>query len=173
MTRTHSAPRVVAPDLDAALGVLRERGMRASAARRLVLSTLYVADRPLTAEEIADGLGGRLPRSDRASVYRNLETLERAGLVHHVHLGHGPGMYARGDTPQHEYLVCDECGEVRAVDPAALDPAREAIRRGLGHEAHFSHFPIAGLCERCARAAAKGRRSAHGAGRSRPRQRDG
>lgn len=152
VTRTHSAPPVQAPDLDAALGVLRDRGMRASAARRLVLGTLYAADRPLTAEEIAGGLDGQMPRSDRASVYRNLETLEHAGLVHHVHLGHGPGLYELADEPQHEYLVCDECGEVRAVDPAALDGARELIRAELGHEARFTHFPLAGLCERCAKA---------------------
>lgn len=142
---------MAAPDLDAALGVLRDQGMRASAARRLVLGTLYAAERPLTAEEIAGGLDGQMPRSDRASVYRNLETLEQAGLVHHVHLGHGPGLYTLADKPQHEYLVCDECGEVRAVEPAALDHVRELIRSELGHEAHFTHFPLAGLCARCAR----------------------
>jgi len=26
------------------------------------------------------------------TVYRNLEALERHGLVRHVHLGHGPGL---------------------------------------------------------------------------------
>ena len=42
----------------------------------------------------AGGLGGRLPASDLGSVYRNLEALERAGLVRHVHAGHGAGRYA-------------------------------------------------------------------------------
>jgi Fe2+ or Zn2+ uptake regulation protein len=46
--------------------------MRISAARRLVLEALYAADAPISAEQIADGLSGRLPRSDLASVYRNL-----------------------------------------------------------------------------------------------------
>src|ERR1700710_2375475 len=50
--------------------------------------------RPVTVEELADGLGGRVPRSDAASTYRNLETLEDLGLVRHMHLGHGAGRYA-------------------------------------------------------------------------------
>ena len=49
-----------------------------------------------SAEELAAGLGGRVPRSDLASVYRNLETLERHGVVRHVHLGHGPGLLRPG-----------------------------------------------------------------------------
>lgn len=153
MTRAHPAAPVDAPDLDAALDVLRARGMRASSARRLVLGALYAVDAPLSAEQIAGGLGGRLPRSDPASVYRNLDALERTGLVRHVHLGHGPGLYARAAGPRHEYLLCDACGAVRTVEPAALDPVRDVIRRELGHEARFTHFPLAGLCARCARRA--------------------
>jgi len=46
--------------------------------------------------------------------YRNLETLEEVGLVRHVHLGHGPGLYALA-APEHEYLVCESCHAVRTV----------------------------------------------------------
>jgi Fur family ferric uptake transcriptional regulator len=38
------------------------------------------------------------------------------------------------------------------VDPAALDELRESLRAAFGHHARFSHFPIHGLCARCARA---------------------
>src|SRR3712207_1173155 len=94
MTVSHAAPPHPASDLDAALRTLRGRRLRFSSARRLVLEALYAAPGPVTAEQIASGLGGRLPSSDLASVYRNLETLEEVGLVRHVHLGHGPGRYA-------------------------------------------------------------------------------
>lgn len=154
MTRAHAVVQADAPDLEAAFGILRARGLRASAARRLVLEALYAADEPLTAEQIASGIGGRVPRSDQASVYRNLDALEQAGLVRHVHLGHGPGLYARADGTLHEYVICDACGETRAVDPDQLGEVRAVIRRVLGHEARFTHFPLAGLCARCAAASA-------------------
>lgn len=151
MTRTRVAAPVDAPDVESALAVLREQGLRASTARRLVLETLYAADGLLTAEEIAGGLGGRLPRSDPASVYRILEVLEGVGLARHVHLGHGPGLYVRIDGPECEYMMCELCGSVREVEPAALDGVRKSIRRAFGHEARFTHFPLAGLCASCAR----------------------
>ena len=38
----------------------------------------------------------RDPSLERTSVYRNLERLEALGVVSHVHVGHGPGLYALG-----------------------------------------------------------------------------
>jgi hypothetical protein len=52
-----------------------------SAARRLVLEALYTGEGAVSADRVAGGLDGKLPPSDLASVYRNLETLEEAGLV--------------------------------------------------------------------------------------------
>jgi Fur family ferric uptake transcriptional regulator len=127
---------------------VRGRGLRLSSARRLVLEALFAADHPATADEIAGGLGGRVTRSDLASVYRNLETLEQLGVVHHVHAGHGPGLYAlaRG----REYLLCERCGELQAVPPAALEPVRLALREAFGYEGRFTHFPLVALCGECA-----------------------
>ena len=151
MSRSHSAtPPVPAGDLQEALGVLRAAGLRVSAARRIVLEALFRAGGPVTAERIAGGLDGALPPSDAASVYRNLETLEEVGLVRHVHLGHGPGLYELTSDGAREHLLCDRCGAVRSVDPSRLDAVRALIRAETGFEANFTHFPIAGLCPGCA-----------------------
>jgi len=131
------------------MAALRTRGLRASTARRLVLEALYAAEEPVSAERIAGGLDGCLPSSDLASVYRNLETLEQIGLARHVHLGHGAGLYALAER-EREYLVCDECGAVRAVKPHVLDPLRKAVRASFGIEPRFDHFPIVGRCVECA-----------------------
>ena len=148
MTTTHRSPALGARNVEAAVEALRARGLRVSAARRLVLEALYGAEGPLSAERIADGLEGRLPRSDLASVYRNLETLEEVGLVRHVHLGHGPGLYALA-APEHEYLVCESCHAVRSVAKEELDGIRAQVREQFGYEARFTHFPLVGLCPDC------------------------
>jgi Fur family ferric uptake transcriptional regulator len=150
MTVSHVVPPLRARTLDAAIAALRAQGLRVSSARRLMLEALYHAEGPIAAETIAAGLDGRIPPSDLGSVYRNLETLEQLGLVRHVHLGHGPGLYALAGSEATEYLLCEECGAVRAVEPAALEEVRGVIRRRFGHEARFSHFPIVGRCADCA-----------------------
>jgi Fur family ferric uptake transcriptional regulator len=143
MSVAHLTPPVAAPSLHSAIGALRARGMRVSSARRSILEALYDADAPLTADELAgDG--------DVASVYRNLDALEGLGLVRHVHAGHGPGRYTIiGASGEVEFLACERCQTIEAVDPARLDAARALIERELGLRARFTHFPIVGLCERC------------------------
>ncbi len=133
--------------LEASLTTLRDRGLRVSAARRLVLESLSRAPGPITAESIAGGLSGRLPRSDLASVYRNLETLERIGLVRRLHLD-GPALYGLA-AEEHDYLVCESCRRLTTVDSARLDGVRAAIRQAFGFRASFDQFPIVGMCPAC------------------------
>lgn len=149
MTVPHASPPLAAPDMDTAVDALRSRGLRVSAARRLVLEALFTANRPIPAEQIADGLAGRLPRSDLASAYRNLETLETVGLVRHFHVGHGPGLYGLAGAAECGYLACASCSSVREVEPERMDHIRSLIKHEFRYEASFSHFPIIGLCADC------------------------
>src|SRR5262245_38559545 len=141
----------VARDVADALAVVRAHGLRLTGNRRLVLEALFAVDRPVRAEEIAAGLDGALPASDLASVYRNLQALERIGLVRHVHFGHGAGLYELARAHRHEYALCGRCRTVSAVPATELDPVRRLLERQLGIEPHFAHFPIVGLCRRCRR----------------------
>jgi Fur family ferric uptake transcriptional regulator len=148
MTRAGPVEALSAETADEAVALLRRHGLRITAARRLVLEALFAAGGPLSAEQVAEGVSGRTPRSDLASVYRNLETLEEVGLVRHVHLGHAPGLYTLAG-PAHEYLLCESCGCVVGVEPGELAEIKRAICETFGWQARFSHFPIAGLCPEC------------------------
>ncbi len=135
--------------LAAAAAILREHGLRLSSARRLVIEALIVADGPMSAEQIAQGIGGRVPQSDRGSVYRNLECLEQIGLVAHVHLGDGPGLYSLTLFGDREFLACTRCGDYSEVDPRELDEARRTIEDRFGYRVRFSHYALLGLCSSC------------------------
>ena len=147
MTVAHFTPAGPAPTLASAIGAIRARGLRVSSIRRQILEELFAQEGPVSAETLA----GRLARGDIASVYRNLERLEAIGLVRHVHLGHGPGLYALRTRADVEFVTCERCGAFEAVDPVRLDAARALIERELGYRPRFSHFPIVGVCAGCAR----------------------
>ncbi len=149
MTVPHRTPPLEAPSVAAAIDLLRNRGLRVSSARRLVIEALFAAERPLTAEEIAAGLDGWLPASDLASVYRNLDTLEELGLVRHFHAGHGPGLYALAAADELEFVTCDRCGAVETVPADRLSAARALIERETGYRPRFTHFPLVGTCPAC------------------------
>ena len=135
--------------LEDALDALRESGHRVTAARRLVIEALLDVDGPASAEHLARRVGGASTPMDVASVHRNLAQLEELGLVRHVHIGHGPGLYALSGRDEREYLACERCGRVTSVEPRKLDSIRRSIRQRFGYEARFTHFPILGLCESC------------------------
>jgi Fur family transcriptional regulator, ferric uptake regulator len=149
MTLAPGTPTAGVDDLASAIAALRARGLRVSAARRVLLAALFAADRPVSADELAGGLSGRLPNSDLASIYRNLETLEELGLVRHVHIGHGPGLYAPAGRRDAEFVLCSECHRFRAMEPDEAQRVREAVADITGHEPRFSHFPLVGRCEDC------------------------
>ncbi len=149
MTVPATGPAVRAPGVADAVTALRERGLRVSSARRLMLEALYGSDEPMTAERLAERVGGQAG-TDVASVYRNLETLEEVGLVRHFHLGHSPGLYVRAGAGVREYLVCGSCQRVQAVEPTELDGLRAELRERFGWQARFTHDPIVGLCPACA-----------------------
>lgn len=149
VTRAPHSERLQFRDIDDVMAALREAGGRVTAARRLVLEALFAADRPVSADYIAGGADGRGTPLEPTSVYRNLEHLEAMGIVRHVHLGHGPGLYALIGQGEREYLVCERCDRVTPVDPDRLAPVRALIEDEFGYRARFSHFPIYGLCADC------------------------
>jgi Fur family transcriptional regulator, ferric uptake regulator len=124
---------------------VRGRGMRLSTARRMVIEALFAAEGPVSAHQLSRELA-----VDTTSIYRNLELLERHGLVRHVHLGHGPGLYVLVGRQELEYLYCDRCEKITSVAVEDLDPVREKLTQQFGFHARFTHFAIVGLCQRCA-----------------------
>jgi Fur family ferric uptake transcriptional regulator len=161
MTESPRVPPLAFESLDDVAAAIRAAGGRVTAARRQVLQALFEADGPISADRLARGLAERGPAFDLPSVYRNLERLEALGIVRHVHLGHGPGLYGLVGGGEREYISCERCHRVKSVDPAELDPVRDQIRRRFGYEARFTHFPITGLCAQCAAEARQGNESMH------------
>lgn len=149
MTRAPRSAPLAARGPDDIVAALREAGGRLSAPRRLVLEALFAAEGPISAEYIAQSREGR-PALELTSIYRTLEQLEELGAVRHVHIGHGPGMYALVGAQETEYLACERCDRVTSVDSSRLDPVRAQLRELFGYEVRFAHFPAMGLCQSCA-----------------------
>jgi Fur family ferric uptake transcriptional regulator len=135
----------VAETPEQAIEALRASGLRLSTARRLVIEALFAADGPVSAAALAQTLS-----LDESSIYRNLEVLEQHGLTHHVHLGHGPGLYVLAGRDDHEYLYCERCAKVTVLAADDLEPVRGELRARFGHTARFTHFAIVGVCAACA-----------------------
>ncbi len=134
--------------VDAVLADLRARGLRVTTARRVLLEALYDASGHKTAEELAAAVQERAPDVHMSTIYRNLDELERLGLVVHAHLGHGPATYHLAASA-HGHFVCETCGAMwEAPDELFEDLAGEALARyAFTIDPH--HFAVIGLCSGC------------------------
>ena len=130
---------------------LRARGLRLTAQRQRVLAAVTALEHA-TPESIGArlreeaGPGGSA--ADTSTVYRNLELLERLGLVWHTHLGKGAPVYHVAEHP-HLHVVCSACGEVSSVDPGILDGAAERLAADHGFTVDVGHVALTGTCRAC------------------------
>ena len=143
MSYSHCAERLPLPTPTAALGTLRARGLRISTTRRQLVDALFAAEGPVSAEALA-----RSAKADLASVYRNLDALEQAGIAHHVHVGHAAGRYVLSGRHPGGYVACERCGRHETFDAGEL---REQVAEHTGFICDFTHFPLVGICEECDR----------------------
>jgi len=134
--------------VDNVLSLVRARGGRATTSRRILLEVLFEAEGHLSAEDLAAAVQARAPDVHISTIYRNVEDLQRLGVIVHTHLGHGPATYQLASLA-HAHLICEECGAtIEAPDDLFRGLARTA-RTKLGFSIDPRHFAILGRCASC------------------------
>src|SRR5262245_34525548 len=133
--------------VDRLVTLMRERGLRQTLARRCLIEALVADDAHLSAEQLSERVQASVGEVHRATIYRSLEALERAGVVEHVHLGHGPAVYHLADD-LHQHLVCEACGSVTEAPPGLLAGAQRRLA-GTGFRLRAHHFALLGRCASC------------------------
>lgn len=132
---------------DDVIEALRSRGYRMTAQRRAIVSEIMKTKGHIAPQLIARKVKERLPGVHDSTVYRTLELLEELGVLSHAHLESG-AEYHRGDH-DHVHLVCSRCGRNEFLPVDETEPLRLVIERRSGWVPDFTHFAIAGLCDRC------------------------
>lgn len=143
----------VRPSVEALLDSLRAAGHRITGGRRAIVELLVAAEDDvglddLTADDIATAVQERHPDLHASTVYRALESLEDAGLVEHVHLGHGPARWRIANGRDH-HLVCEACGSVVLVPRSVFGDVRTRVRAEFGFDIALHHFATMGRCAQC------------------------
>ncbi|MGH9214283.1 MAG: Fur family transcriptional regulator [Acidimicrobiales bacterium] len=134
--------------VDAVLERIRAGGGRVTTAVRAVVQVLADSEEHLSAADIAHAVQRRHPVIYDSTIYRALERLGSAGLVTHLHVGHGPTIYhLAGDL--HGHLVCGKCGAVLDVPATVMRPVAQRVARDYGFALEPSHLALAGRCADC------------------------
>jgi Fur family ferric uptake transcriptional regulator len=137
------------PSVDDVLALLRAGGGRVTSSRRILLEVLFDAEGHMSAEDLTEAVQARAPDVHLSTIYRNVEELQRLGVIVHSHLGHGPATYLLASLA-HAHFICDRCGVmIEAPDEMFRGLARTAKSK-LGFTIDPHHFAIQGRCADCA-----------------------
>lgn len=134
---------------------LRESGARITQPRLAVLRCLAHANESMTPREIYDEInkGDSDTKIDQVSVYRILQTLEEAGLVHQVFPSGGyvacEHVGCKGEV--HVLLRCQGCGvtQERDIPSEVFAPLRWFFENRLGFSPVRKIIQIDGSCSSC------------------------
>ena len=147
-TQADAGPAADREAIDAVLAQLREKGGRATPARRLLLSVLFGNREHRSAEELTAEVQAQAPDVNISTIYRNLEELVRLGVVDRAHMGSGPASYHLASVA-HGHLVCEQCGSMTEVPDELFDGLTRRAFERYGFTVDPHHFAVAGHCANC------------------------
>jgi Fur family ferric uptake transcriptional regulator len=139
--------------VEAVLALIRENGGRATPARRLLLQALFGSQEHRTAEELAAEVRAHAPDVHLSTVYRNLEELERLGVIDSTRLHEGGATYHLASAA-HGHLVCEQCGSMTEVPDGMFQALIDSARQQYGFAINTHRFAVTGRCANCQETAA-------------------
>lgn len=135
----------------------RGRGQRLTRQRRAVLRKLLAEGRALSAYELLARLRPEDGRSTPAGVYRALESLMQAGVVHRLESTRSFILCEHPEAPHNgQLLICRACGQVVETEDERVAAATDQLGERFGFSFDHRAVELTGLCDRC-----RTRRAAH------------
>ena len=127
-----------------------EKGLRLTHVRRKVLELIWRSHKPVKAYDILGQLGPDDGSVAPPTVYRALEFLQAAGLVHRIESQNAfVGCGNPSEKHQGQFLICEQCGSVAEINDESI---RQAIAIGankLGFAVDTHMLEISGRCPEC------------------------
>lgn len=133
---------------------LEEESYRLTPQRSAVLDVLIAnADDHLSAEEIYMHTKKLHSEIGLATVYRNLELLEKLGIVHRFDYGDGQSRYeiklGGEEEHYHHHLICKQCGYIGEFHSDLLEAIEERIDQETGFRVTDHCLRFFGICAKC------------------------
>jgi Fe2+ or Zn2+ uptake regulation protein len=157
--RVSSGERINAADPTGHLQqTLREKGIRLTRQRRVILEVMDTAEQHLDVDQILARAQKIDPAVHLVTVYRTIDLLKKEGLIDELDLLHlrGDRHYYETHGPRdHIHVACLRCGKVREFESRLYEQLKEQIARDFEMQVTVSRTEVGGICNDCLSAAKK------------------
>lgn len=146
----HDHAHCVEAAIAAAVQICRERGLRFTEQRRRVLELVWNSHKPVGAYDILDSLNRAGKTVAPPTVYRALEFLIEADLVHRLDSLNAFVGCPDPSTPHAgQFLICRKCRSVAELDDSDINELVRQRAADLGFTAIHQTLEIEGICRNC------------------------
>jgi Fur family ferric uptake transcriptional regulator len=131
---------------------LRQRGVRLTRQRRLLLDLIDQSGKHLDAESLFQLAKEKDARLNRVTVYRTLKLLKAGGLVDELDLMHYGGdqhYYETRLKQEHAHVICLRCGKVEEFFGEPLQKISRQVESHFGFQIVLARTEIGGYCPHC------------------------
>jgi len=148
--RPHDHDLCIRDAVAAAEAVCQRKQIRLTPLRRRVLEIVWRRHDPIGAYEILAEIAKDRVKAAPPTVYRALDFLREAGLVHRVDsLNAFLGCDRPLDAHAGQFLVCEKCRKVTEIDDPELTRSLARHARELGYRLEDSAVEIKARCASC------------------------
>ncbi|GEM_PF-1404260 len=119
---------------------LTHRGYKATTPRRVLTEHLLKHEGLFCALTIAT----KLPKLDKVSIYRTLETLKELNLINPVINIDGQQFYEKSEEDHHHHIICTTCKKTKCIDCFHEEKPKIPGFSNIRHS-----FILTGLCTIC------------------------
>lgn len=127
---------------------LQNAQLKVTHARQVILDFFLKTKHPVTAEDIASYLQKKQCDTDKATVYRVLDTFYQKGLINKIEFGEGKSRYEIAGA-EHHHLMCERCGEIEDISDCHIDTLEKEIKKKKGFTVKRHSLEFFGICRQC------------------------
>ena len=127
---------------------LKEKGIRSTKQRSVILEVLLETRRPVSAQEIFSKIKDEDSRIRLSTIYRNLNQFENHGLVNRLNIDDKENRFELISEEHHHHLICVECGEILPLD-CPLKDYEDRLGRETNYNILDHKLKIYGVCPLC------------------------
>ncbi|MBS4026383.1 MAG: transcriptional repressor [Clostridia bacterium] len=135
-------------DLDFLYNRLKEKGIRITPQRKVILDLLKNSHEHLTAEEIYQNIKQKVQRVSLGTIYNTLHKLKDAGVIQELSYGDMSSRYD-GTAKLHYHVTCVECGKVIDFHRDSLKSLEEEASSATGFAINTHRVELYGTCPGC------------------------
>ena len=131
--------------------IVKQKGLKYTEQREIVLNILLKAQEHLTAEEVYNHVKKEYPNSNIgiATVYRALSFLEEVDLIASITFGTDGKKYESNAKSHHDHLICTTCGKIIEFIDDEIEKRQDKIAKKNKFRITSHSMQLYGTCENC------------------------